>query len=897
MNRMTTLALALVCAGASFAQDPPQPAPVFRSGVDLISVDATVVDREGQPVAGLEPNDFAVTVDGQPRRVVLVQYVQQRVEAAASAVAQPSYFSTNAGGGSTSGRLIVLVFDQEHIRSGQERVVVAGASRFLDLLSPLDRVAVAGIPSPGVRLDFTTDRGAVRDALKRINGRSYRTGGFFRLSLSEAIAIDRRDSSVLREAVRRECPPADFACPKNLESEALAIAQETQQRGRLSVVALADLIGGLARVPGPKTFVLVSGGFLHEDMHDFTRIAQIAARGHITIYALHIDSGLSPAAFPELTNRTDAQLEARGLETMAGAARGGLLPIVGDGQLVFERIARELGGFYLLGFEPGGNDRDGQPHAIHVTTRRPGVQVRSRREFVFTPPARDRSEAAILAETLASPIIATEVPLRLATFVLRDQQTAKMKVIISAESGATGNEPVAIGYALIDAKGQVAANGFDRKPLPYAGAILADPGAYTVKLAVADAAGRTGSVEHRFRASLTDAGAVQLSDLILADGTQAETTRVPIELDTTDSVVSAAVEIYGTGAARWEDVGAQFEIAEDATAPAATSVPATMKSIAPSARAAAGTIQVGLLPPGSYVARLTVTVGGQTAGRAIRPFRIAPRRAPSAAAAGTQRLRLFEPARFAAASVLTPEVLGPFLDRLTASDSAGLSEPVARMVAQARAGNLAESGGAPIATLVDQLAVTFVRGLELLAKNDLENAARQFRAAVKLRSDFFPAVFYLGACYAAGGHDREAAGAWQTTLVGESETAAVYEMLADALLRLADVGAAASILEEAQERWPGDRRFAPRLAASLVTAGRTADALRQLDAHLEGNPHDAATLFQAARLVYEVASTGGAIESRNRDRARFATYASRYVAAGGTERTLIELWEKFLAKP
>jgi len=887
MNRIA-LPLVFACAASLVAQQPSS--PVFRSGIDLISVDATVVTQDGDPIAGLEPSDFTVTVDGQPRRVVLAQYVAQRLEEASAT--QAKHFSTNAGGGSTSGRLVVLVFDQEHIRSGQQHIVTAGASRFLESLSPLDRVAVAAIPNPGVRLDFTTDRPAVRDALKRVTGRSHRMAGFFNMSLNEAISIAGKDAALLREVVRRECQPADIGCPKQVESEAMSMATETKQRGRLLVVSLADLVAGLARVPGPKTLVLVSGGFLHDETHDFSRIAEMAARGHITIYALHIDSGLVSAEMSKITSRTDMRLEARGLEALAGAARGGLLPIVGDGKLVFDRIARELGAFYLLGFEPEANDRDGKPHAIQVATRRPGAQVRSRRQFTFTPPPGGRSEAVVLAETLTSPILATEVPLRLGAFVLRDQRPPKMKVIISAESASAGSDPFSIAYALIDAKGRVVANGFDKKPLPYAGAIVADaPGPYTVKLAVTDAAGRVGSVEHRFNAVLEKAGAVELSDLILADGDQADSARVPIELETAGGAVSGAVEMYSTGAARWDDVTVQFEIAEALDAPAAVQADAIVKPIASDARMAAATLQVGLLPPGGYIARVSVTVRGQAGGRAIRPFRITPPLKPVSTSP-----RLFEPACFAVSHVLTPDMLGPFLDRLSAPDRPPLSALVARMVAQARRGDLRESGGAPLASTTDQLAITFVRGLELLAKNDFEGAARQFRAAVKLRSDFFPAVFYLGACYAAGGHDREAAGAWQTALIGEANTPAVYEMLADAYLRLGDGESAASILEEARERWPGDRRFAPRLAASLVAAGKTADAMKQLDAHLAANPNDLPTIFQAARLLYEVISTGGAVESHEADRARFTAYARRYTASGGTEPVLLKLWEKYLAK-
>ena len=42
-----------------------QQPPVFGVGVDVVAVDASVVDAEGRPVLGLGPEDFRIEVDGQ----------------------------------------------------------------------------------------------------------------------------------------------------------------------------------------------------------------------------------------------------------------------------------------------------------------------------------------------------------------------------------------------------------------------------------------------------------------------------------------------------------------------------------------------------------------------------------------------------------------------------------------------------------------------------------------------------------------------------------------------------------------------------------------------------------------------------------------------------------------
>jgi Ca-activated chloride channel family protein len=65
MSGMSVLAL-LIAVGA---RPSAQQAPVFRTGVDLVNVGATVVDRKGQLVAGLQADDFEVIEDGRKQTV------------------------------------------------------------------------------------------------------------------------------------------------------------------------------------------------------------------------------------------------------------------------------------------------------------------------------------------------------------------------------------------------------------------------------------------------------------------------------------------------------------------------------------------------------------------------------------------------------------------------------------------------------------------------------------------------------------------------------------------------------------------------------------------------------------------------------------------------------------
>ena len=75
---MAAAAAALLLGGGpllSGKQVRPEQAPTFRSGVEVVTIDVGVVDRQGLPLRGLGPDDFTVTVGRQARRVVSAEFV------------------------------------------------------------------------------------------------------------------------------------------------------------------------------------------------------------------------------------------------------------------------------------------------------------------------------------------------------------------------------------------------------------------------------------------------------------------------------------------------------------------------------------------------------------------------------------------------------------------------------------------------------------------------------------------------------------------------------------------------------------------------------------------------------------------------------------------------------
>ena len=163
--------IALVAAGMTVAAQQPfdsaQGRPTFRSGVDLVTVDAAVHDADGRPVSSLKAEDFRLEVDGRPRAIATAQFVSLDTSETSQAAAAATHFSSNEG--ADAGRIIVIAVDEAHIRRLEGKHALVAATRFIEALPPADRVAVVGLSSAD-RFTLTLDRVALRRHLESLTG-------------------------------------------------------------------------------------------------------------------------------------------------------------------------------------------------------------------------------------------------------------------------------------------------------------------------------------------------------------------------------------------------------------------------------------------------------------------------------------------------------------------------------------------------------------------------------------------------------------------------------------------------------------------------------------------------------------------------------------------------------
>jgi VWFA-related protein len=867
----------------------------FRSTVDVTSVDVAVVDDEGRPILDLTPGDFTVRIDGVERRVVSADWVPFTGGGAAAVEPPPEGYSSNEHA-ATGGRLLLIVVDQPNIRNGGTLGIGAAVNAFIDRLDPADRIAAVGIGPGTAATPFTSDRERVKVAVSRMTGQRQATSNQFSIAISEALAIRRGDSDALERMLQRECgePPLGQRRPDDAmriqtcrtlaQAEARLMAADGTAAGEQTLAAMRALLGGLRAIEVPKTIVLVTEGFVLEDqLPSFVDIERLAGVARTSIYVLRLDDqvfDVTEQSMPPMGARLQDRAErAQGIERLAAATRGSVFNVIASADAAFARIESELSGYYLLGVESDPVDRAG-PLPIRVSVGRRGATIRSRRELVAPSDEREpQSPRQAVAAGLASPLLLPALPLRVATFALQGPEPSRVQLLIHADigGGQTAARPIALAYTIHDREGRLV----ERQqmvarlqpvmlgvpsPLQFIGGASVTPGEYTLKFAAAD--GETvGTVEHALRAELGDAGEVTLSDLMVG-GPSDDTPllRPTVGHSASFGFLHAYLESYGPNS---DSVGVTYEVAAGADSPAIYEAAVSPHPAGDDRTIFSHVMPIRQLPPGRYVLRAVVSSGlGGEIDTLTRSFAVAP---PAV---------LMTSAEGAASPTTAPsEVYLPVPDRFFVRPLVleEVSSPETLGVFRARV--------APAAV------AAFDRGAAALASGDYAGAESAFKDVVNAEADnTAPGLAYLAATFAASGHDVEAAGAWQTSLIDGSDLPDIYRWLGDALIRMRDLGQARTVLEEAAAAWPSDVRFAQPLAMLYAMLGQGREAVRTLERYVAAHPEDHEALQMVVGWIYQLHQAGAVAQSAQADRERARIYAEAYRQAGGAQVALVEQW-------
>ena len=595
------IAAAIGAGAAAHVGERTQDEPI-RTGIELVAIDFAAFGPDGSPVSDLEPAQVVVRIGGRERPIKSLQYVQlagasSRRGPAAPIVELPPPFGTNYLG--DAGRAIILVIENDSLRASIARHTIDAAAGFVATLSPRDRVALVTTPRGGLLADLSRDHLGVRELLAGISGQA-----------------------------SQRATDSEKAC-----------------RTRDTLNALRGILEGVAHVDMPKTIVFVSGGMLTPRRDaplagppgpceirtvNFDEVGKAAIETRANFYVvkaddLVIDSAANAFADPAASRFRSSDEELAGMESLAGVTRGTLLHVTPSDHEAFRRVVRETAGYYLVAFEPEPGERNGLSHRLDISVARPDVTVRVRPRLVIPKPATGKTEPSRTPQAmLRDGRMYRDLPMRAAAFASASASPddGRLKIVAVAEPLDQLAAIASAAFGLIDSRGQLVAqwtaNERELGRVPVASAGLAAPGAYRLRVAAVDALGRRGAADYEFEASIVAAGPLKLSTLVLGVSRGGFTPRLQFNDQPT---AMGFFELYGA-VGDPSTLTVMFEVAADADAKALTRVPGILTvTREPDLRRASGVVPVGALPPGDYVVRAIVSIGGEPVGRVIRTLR------------------------------------------------------------------------------------------------------------------------------------------------------------------------------------------------------------------------------------------------------------------------------------
>ncbi|MGE0041410.1 MAG: VWA domain-containing protein [Vicinamibacterales bacterium] len=649
------------------AGEPQQPPVVFRAEVNYVEVDARVLDAEGRFVPGLSAGDFTVIEDGTPQAVTVFSYVNIPVERAERPLfrSQPIEpdVQTNVGSDRT-GRVYLLVLDDLHTAPLRSAQLKAAAKRFVARYLGANDVAAVVHTSGSSRLgqEFTSNPRLLDASIDRFMGRKIRSA-----------TLGRLDQESLTRGTRQSGETIDD--PDDAE-------RAYQARNTLDIVKnLSEFLGGVSG--RKKALIFFSEGIDYNINDPFgnsaatsiissTRDAISAAtRANVSIYAVDprgiatsgdemievmdfpTDSslGLNSSAFDNEVRLGQDSLRVLSDETGGFAAVGS-----NDLDGWFRRIVEDNSSYYVLGYYPTNERRDGRFRKIEVRVSRPGLTVRARKGYAA---ARGRATKPTLAgpkeateelrEAVSSPLPVSDLPIAATAAVFKGPDR-KGSVVISTLIGGRILELVEKGGAYHDDLEIVAiAVGADGKTYPgdrntvamnlkpesvprvraagfrVISSLDLPPGRYQLRVAASEANGkRAGSVLYDLEVP-DFTGAFQMSSLAVTSASSglAPTARakdplaelMPGPLTTyrdfpTNDEIAVFAEVYDNirGAAHKVDIAATVQ-AEDGRTVFQTQETRDSSELAGSAGGYGFTTRVPLkdLAPGRYVLRVEAT--------------------------------------------------------------------------------------------------------------------------------------------------------------------------------------------------------------------------------------------------------------------------------------------------
>ena len=415
------LLIVLSCSSVAFAQDED----VVKVKSNLVNIDVIVKDKKGKYISDLKPEDFTVVENGVAQKIEFFDAPLMRNEVKTASPGTTTTITTTAPPSSMPRNYVALVIDSQTTDITNLKQVREGTLKYIrEQITDNDVVALLSVTN-GLRMlqPFTQDKAKLIAALENA-GVNASSKSFEQKDIAANIDA-RREQLAGSGPGAITSPAAGSEAAKRMIAERV-LAQFIQLRTALSLqqsrpilAALAAIAEGLRPIPGKKTLVLFSQGWVTPAVLDWQiqSTIDIANRANVAIYI--IDSAGLRAGAPAsgslvpstplagvsgITNQ-EQRIRAVGGETVfdnvrqegqsreydilyriSGDTGGKFFKGSNDISQGLERIDEEIHARYTLAYRSTNQNFDGTFRKIKIEVHRPDAQIISRNGYYAIPP-------------------------------------------------------------------------------------------------------------------------------------------------------------------------------------------------------------------------------------------------------------------------------------------------------------------------------------------------------------------------------------------------------------------------------------------------------------------------------------------------------------------------------
>jgi len=391
-------------------------ATTFKVNVKLVMVRVVVRDSQGHAIGNLHKEDFVLFDNRKPQ--IISHFSMEQPGTLVSKERKTS--DENGKLPSVPEHYIAFVFDDIHLTFGDLVQARTAADHHLATLQPTDRAAIFST-SGQTTLDFTDDRAKLHETLLQLQPRPIAGAGTNEcpdISYYMADLIQNKHDSQAEQAAIEDalgCIEIPMQTPQQqqaaLQAAQMSVAAEASrqlqlgdQESRVALTVLKDVVRRISVMPGQRSMVVVSPGFLTPEtdmlkdytdvidhaLHSDVMISSLDARGLYTISPGGDISKRGPtngvSSSVESQYQTDSALaEEDVLSDLAYGTGGNFFHNNNDLDNGFKQTAATPEYFYTLGFSPQNLKLDGSYHRLKVSLREPAKLTLQARRGYYSP--------------------------------------------------------------------------------------------------------------------------------------------------------------------------------------------------------------------------------------------------------------------------------------------------------------------------------------------------------------------------------------------------------------------------------------------------------------------------------------------------------------------------------